>query len=70
MRRRLPWFLVSRGVAAKGRRDCGAHEFYTADGRVERCYHCDVGMRPCDPNHCEAQWLSRRLVRIETAWAS
>jgi hypothetical protein len=42
-------FLVNMGVAAKGRGDCGAHEFHNADGKVERCYHCEVGERPYDP---------------------
>lgn len=43
--RHLPWFLVNLGVAAKGRGDCGAHEFCNADGTVEHCYHCEVGER-------------------------
>jgi hypothetical protein len=47
----LPWFLVNLGVAGKGRGDCGAHEFYNADGSVERCYHCAVGECPYDPGH-------------------
>lgn len=28
----------------KVRRDCLNHEFYNADD-VDRCYHCDVGVR-------------------------
>lgn len=36
-------------LAPKGARDCGAHEFYNDDGRVDRCYHCTVGERPHDP---------------------
>lgn len=51
VRRRLPWFLVNLGVSPKGRRDCGAHEFYNADDVIERCYHCAVGERPFDPDH-------------------
>ncbi|MFD4656315.1 hypothetical protein ACFWP2_11880 [Kitasatospora sp. NPDC058444] len=46
MRRRLPWWLVDRGFLGKGARDCGAHEWYNQDGRVARCYHCEVGERP------------------------
>ena len=46
MRRRLPWFLVDRGIAGKGAGDCGAHEWYNHDGVVARCYHCEAGARP------------------------
>lgn len=45
LRRRLPWFLVDRGIAAKGAGDCGAHEWYNHDGVIARCYHCKVGQR-------------------------
>jgi hypothetical protein len=45
--------LVDRGVAGKGTTDCGDHEWYNADGVVERCYHCTVGHRPYDPAHFE-----------------
>lgn len=41
LRRGLPWFLVDRGIAAKGT-DCGAHEWYNHDGVTARCYHCEV----------------------------
>jgi len=51
VRSRLPWFLLDRGVAAKGRRDCGEHDWYNANGGVERCYHCALGERPYDPAH-------------------
>jgi len=51
VRRHLPWFLVNLGVAGKGRRDCGDHQWYRADDNVEGCYHCDVGVRPYDPAH-------------------
>ena len=30
----------------KGSRDCGRHEWYRADERVDHCYHCRVGVRP------------------------
>ncbi|MFD0276846.1 hypothetical protein ACFVHB_23475 [Kitasatospora sp. NPDC127111] len=46
LRAHLPWFLVDRGVARKGRRDCGDHEWYNHDGLVARCYHCEPGQRP------------------------
>ena len=45
MRRRLPWFLVDRGIAGKGLGDCGDHEWYNHDGAVAWCYHCEVGER-------------------------
>ncbi len=51
LRRNLPWFLVNCGVADKGTADCGDHEWYNADGVVERCYHCTVGVRAYDPAH-------------------
>jgi hypothetical protein len=51
IRRHLPWFLVDRGLSGKGTTDCGDHEWYNADGTVERCYHCAVGQRPYDPTH-------------------
>ncbi|GGV50733.1 hypothetical protein GCM10010495_80500 [Kitasatospora herbaricolor] len=46
LRRALPWFLLERGFAAKGKRDCGAHEWYNRDGVTARCYHCDAGRKP------------------------
>lgn len=51
IRKRLPWVLIDLGVASKGRRDCGAHEFYNHDRQTERCYHCEVGDRPRQPTH-------------------
>jgi hypothetical protein len=41
----LPFVLVNRGMAAKGRDDCGDHDWYNHDGLTERCYHCEVGVR-------------------------
>ncbi len=45
IRRRLPWFLISLGVARKGR-DCeaagGWHRWYNHDGETSACYHCRV----------------------------
>ncbi|TXR57624.1 hypothetical protein [Quadrisphaera setariae] len=59
VRMRTPWWLIERGVAAKGRRDCGDHDFFNADGVVERCYHCQVGERPHDPAHVRGHRSSR-----------
>ncbi|WP_030057045.1 MULTISPECIES: hypothetical protein [Streptomyces] len=46
VRSHLPWFLAERGLFGKGRRDCGAHEWYNHDGAVARCYHCETGEQP------------------------
>ena len=45
MRRRLPSFLLDRGVARKGKHDCGQHEWYKSTDEEDRCYHCEVGIR-------------------------
>jgi hypothetical protein len=55
LRRHLPWFLIDLGLANKGKRDCGDHDWYNADGVVEHCYHCWVGRRPYDPAHFESR---------------
>ena len=43
IRRRLPWLVVRIGVAGKGKKDCGCHEWYRHDEYWCYCYHCDVG---------------------------
>lgn len=45
LRGREHGWLYRRWVLPKGPDDCGAHEFYDADGIVDRCYHCVVGLR-------------------------
>ncbi|WP_034088023.1 hypothetical protein [Streptacidiphilus albus] len=42
----LPWFILNLEVAAKGKRDCGAHEWYNHDNVVAHCYHCRAGEHP------------------------
>lgn len=42
----MPWLLIDLGVAAKGKHDCGDHEWYKHDDVTARCYHCEVGERP------------------------
>jgi hypothetical protein len=42
---------VDLGVASKGKRDCGQHEWYNADGLVEHYYHCEIGQQRYDPEH-------------------
>lgn len=33
----------------KGRRDCGAHEWYRADEQTWRCYHCEPAIARSSP---------------------
>ena len=54
LRRNLPQVLIDLGIADKGARDCGAHEWYHANDEVEHCYHCSVGKRPYDAEHFRA----------------
>jgi hypothetical protein len=42
----VPWLLVNFGVAAKGKHDCGDHEWYKHNDVTARCYHCAVGELP------------------------
>lgn len=35
--------MIELGIAAKGRRDCGSHEWYREHADVWRCYHCQAG---------------------------
>lgn len=48
IRRHLPWFLIDRGLCAKGK-DCeesgGSHEWYNQDDDNSACYHCSA-VRP------------------------
>lgn len=36
-------------LAPKGRRDCGAHEWYRADEQTWRCYHCEPAVATSSP---------------------
>jgi predicted dithiol-disulfide oxidoreductase (DUF899 family) len=45
LRTRLPYALLF--LAPKGRRDCGAHEWYRSDDVSDHCYHC-VATRPTE----------------------
>lgn len=45
-RTRLPYVLAA--LVPKGRRDCGAHEWYLSEGTTWRCYHCVVGVKTAD----------------------
>lgn len=45
LRKRLPWFLINLGVAAKGE-NCesvgASHYWYNKDNVSSGCYHCEV----------------------------
>jgi hypothetical protein len=30
----------------KGLKDCGQHRWHAYDDDTDRCYHCEVGVRP------------------------
>lgn len=47
LRERSPGALAR--LLPKGRRDCGAHEWYRADERTWRCYHCAPGVTKTSP---------------------
>ena len=47
LRGRLPAALADR--VPKGRRDCGAHEWYRADEQAWRCYHCEPAIASSSP---------------------
>jgi len=47
LRGRLPVALAR--LVPKGRRDCGAHEWYRADNETWRCYHCQAGVSKTSP---------------------
>jgi hypothetical protein len=49
MRGHVPWALVD--LFPKGFKDCGQHEWSRYDEETDRCYHCEVGVRPHQPLH-------------------
>jgi hypothetical protein len=49
VRGHVPWALVD--VFSKGLHDCGQHEWHKYDEETDRCYHCEVGVRPNQPMH-------------------
>jgi hypothetical protein len=52
-------------LVPKGRRDCGAHEWYRADRGLWRCYHCEPAIAHVSPWTREEQ-LQRTLGAIST----
>ena len=51
LRERLP--SVFAVLFPKGKKDCGEHDWYNVDDRIDRCYHCVVGVRPHEPIEVE-----------------
>ncbi len=49
LRRKSPSWLLKLGFATKGPRDCGDHDWYNHDDIVNRCYHCEAGVRRREP---------------------
>lgn len=49
VRRHLPFRLL--WLSPKGKGDYGNHFWCNADGQVEHCYHCQVGVRTNSPDH-------------------
>ena len=48
IRGNTPDRLYDRGFVVPKVRDCGKHEWYNSDDRVEHCYHCEAE-RPRQP---------------------
>ena len=44
IRGRVPWAMVD--WFPKGLKDCGRHRWHAYDHDTDRCYHCEVGVRP------------------------
>jgi hypothetical protein len=62
LRGRLPSRLA--GLVPKGRRDCGAHEWYRSEPGTWRCYHCEAGLAHVSP-WSEAEGLELRLAALD-----
>jgi hypothetical protein len=50
LRTHEPNWLYQVWSIPKGRTDCGNHEFYHANNGIDRCYHCERGTQPHDPD--------------------
>jgi len=55
LRAHTPYVVSDR--IPKGRRDCGAHEWYRSEGSTWHCYHCAVGRGTADDAE---RWFSTR----------
>ena len=47
IRKLLPFALI--GLAPKGKKDCGDHDWYRHTKDTWHCYHCVVGVRHDTP---------------------
>jgi hypothetical protein len=63
LRGRLPAKLAD--LLPKGAHDCGAHEWYRADERTWRCYHCEPAVTSSSPWTRE-EHLQRTLGGIDS----
>ena len=48
LRSRLPFVLIR--LVPKGKHDCGNHEWYRSQLDLDRCYHCQLGLRSSSPS--------------------
>jgi hypothetical protein len=48
IRQLLPFALM--GLAPKGNKDCGDHDWYRSTDETYLCYHCVVGVRHDRPD--------------------
>jgi hypothetical protein len=44
IRGRIPWAMVD--WFPRGGGDCGRHRWHAWDADTDRCYHCEIGVRP------------------------
>jgi hypothetical protein len=65
VRERLPEWLT--GLAPKGKKDCGNHEWYLSEPGTWRCYHDEVGVTheiPWDDREFEARRLEGAAMNV------
>lgn len=67
LRRHLPWTLAAR--IPKGKRDCGAHDWYWAGGDAWECYRCRIGVMHESP-WSELETIRRRLAGLHALASS
>jgi len=65
IRETLPERLA--GLAPKGAKDCGDHEWYKVSEQTWRCYHCEPGVThtvPWDARELEARRYEAGAMKI------
>ncbi len=65
LRERLPEQLAP--LIAKGRNDCGDHEWYKGAEHTWRCYHCEPGVTdtvPWDDREIAARQLEANAMKV------